>query len=322
MPTQGNRIDASFIIVNWNTKDLLLKCIESVFSTVQGLTFEIVVVDNGSSDGSVAAVRIHYPEIRCIENTYNHGFAKANNNALRMIRGRYALLLNTDVVLKQYTVGTVIDFMDRTPGAGICGGQLLNEDGSKQNSIANTPSLATELTNKSLLRFFFPKRFPGKEHDTITSPVEVESVIGSFMAVRKEAIDDVGLFDEDYFFFLEETDWCLRFRKRGWKVFFHPDAEIIHLQGMSAGKAFIRARIEYWASRYLFFRKNDRMAVCVALRTGLMLKLIADFFLSLMCNILTLFTNQKAKLRLKLYATLIAWHAAGCPASWGLRDSP
>ena len=111
--------------------------------------------------------------------------------------------------------------MDSHPETGVAGAQLLNSDGSKQNSIANFPSLATELLNKSLLRWLFPERFPGKERD-YSEPIEVDSVIGACMMVRREALDQVGLLDEDYFLFLEETDWCYRMKRAGWKIYHVP----------------------------------------------------------------------------------------------------
>ncbi len=206
-------MDLSIIIVNRNTKELLLACIESVYATAPPLSFELLLVDNASSDGSVVDVRHSFPDIRCIENDRNLGFAKANNIAIRQAQGRYVVLLNTDTVLTPLALATIVDFMDRNQKVAICGGQLLNGDGSLQNSIANVPTLATELLNKSLLRLLFPKRYPGKE-SRFNHPVEVESVVGACMVVAREAIDRVGLLDEAYFFFFEETDWCLFHEKK------------------------------------------------------------------------------------------------------------
>ncbi|MBM4309106.1 MAG: glycosyltransferase family 2 protein, partial [Deltaproteobacteria bacterium] len=188
---------------------------------------EVFVVDNGSMDGSVEAVRVGFPEAIVIQNSTNLGFAQANNQALRLAKGKYILLLNPDTQVKEGAIETLKVFMDNHPKAGAVGAQLLNSDGSKQNSIANFPSLATELLNKSLLRWLFPDRFPGKERD-YNEPIEVESVIGACMMVRREAIEQVGLLDEDYFLFLEETDWCYRMKKAGWKVYHVPQADVYH----------------------------------------------------------------------------------------------
>lgn len=311
--------DISIIIVNWNTRDLLINCIESIYKTIKNLSLEIWIVDNGSRDESVNAIRRKFPDVNIIENKENLGFAKANNQALRQMHGRYAVLLNTDTILTDGAIETIVHFMDKNADTGICGGQLLNADGTKQNSIANIPTLATELLNKSLLRRLFPEKYPGKERD-LKSPVEVESVIGACMVVRKKAIDDAGLMDESYFFFLEETDWCLRMRKKGWKIFHHPEAKIYHLQGKTAKRENVKARIEYWRSRYIFFEKNYGLPALNLLKAGLILKLIMNLFLISMLNVVSLFTNEKAKDKFRLYIKLIAWHLKGLPLDWGLRS--
>jgi GT2 family glycosyltransferase len=310
-------MDLSIIIVNWNTRDTLLRCLESVYTSFKDPAIEVWVVDNGSTDGSQEAVRENFPQARLIGNKKNLGFARANNQALSHIKSPYVVLLNSDTVLTPGAVDTIIDFMDENPDVGICGPQLSNEDGTKQNSIANIPTLATELLNKSLLRRLFPERYPGKELD-IKEPIEVESIIGACMVARKKAMDRVGLLDYNYFFFLEETDWCKRMREKGWKVFHHPGSRVCHLQGGSAKLANVRARVEYWRSRYTFFRKHRGWPATVALRAGLFLKLIVSFLAMLFYNTLTLFMLKKARERLRLYSTLIAWHISGCPASWGL----
>lgn len=312
--------DISIIIVNWNTKDLLLKCIESVYKTIKAFSFEIIVVDNSSKDGSVETVRERFPDLIIVENRNNMGFAKANNQALNIIKGRYAVLLNTDTVLTEGAVDVMIDFMEKNRTIGICGGQLMNADGSRQNSIANAPSLMTELLNKSILRRLLPRRYPGKEQ-TFEKPIEVESVVGACMIVRKDAIDDTGVLDESFFFFLEETDWCMRMKKKGWKVFHHPHAKIFHLQGQTAGKVNFRARIEYWISRYLYFQKHHGKSTRIALRAGLLFKLLISISFLLLQNIVFLFSSQKAQDRLALNIRLLLWHLMGNPLHWGLRKS-
>lgn len=311
-------MDASVIIINWNTKELLINCLNSVYGTVKTLAFEVWVVDNGSTDGSVEAIKTVFPDVRLIENKKNLGFAQANNQALRQMNGRYAVLLNSDAILTNGAVETIIRFMDKNNNISICGGQLLNADDSKQNSIANIPTLATELLNKSLLRRLFPKKYPGKEH-YFKEPIGVDSIVGACMVVRKEAIDDVGLLDESYFFFLEETDWCLNMRKRGWKVFYHPDAKIYHLQGQSAAKVNMKARIEYWRSRYIFFKKNYGTTFLNILKAGLFLRLILNFLLMSVVAIATFYRKEKIKNKLLLYKRLIHWHLKGCPSDWGLK---
>ena len=206
-------VDISFIIVNWNTRDILIDCLNSIYKTVTDIGFEIYVVDNNSTDGSREATKKRFPDVKLIENKTNTGFAHANNQALRIMQGRFAVLLNTDAVLQEGAIKSLLSFMNNSPEAGIAGVQLLNQDGSRQNSIDNFPSPETEILNKSILRFFFPDKYPGKSR-IHHNPIEVDSVVGACMMVRKEAMDEVGLFDEDYFIFLEETDWCFRMHKK------------------------------------------------------------------------------------------------------------
>jgi GT2 family glycosyltransferase len=311
--------EPSIVIVNWNTRGMLLKCLESVYETIKGRNFDTWVVDNGSTDGSPGAVRERFSRVRLIENSENLGFARANNQALELIQSPYVVLLNSDIVLTPSALETIIDFMDRKKDTGICGPQLLNEDGTKQNSIASIPTLATELLNKSLLRRLFPEKYPGKELD-IKEPMEVESIVGACMVVRKKAIESVGLLDEDFFFFLEETDWCKRMRDKGWKILHHPGSRVYHVQGGSARLTNVRARVEYWRSRYTFFRKHRGLAARLLLAAGLSVRLLANFVAALLYGAVTLFTSARALERLRLYSTLMAWHLSGRPASWGLRD--
>jgi len=313
---RSGEVDLSIVIVNLNTRELLLDCIASIYATVPPLSAEIWVVDNASTDGSVEAVRSAFPGVRCIVNDRNRGFAGANNQAIRQASGRYVVLLNTDAVLTPAALATIVDFMDSHRDVAVCGGQLLNGDGSLQNSIANVPTLATELLNKSLLRLLFPKRFPGKER-RFASPVEVESIIGACMVVAKRAIDGVGLLDESYFFFFEETDWCLSMKKKGWRIFFHPEARIFHLQGQTAKKHIVAARVEYWKSRYFFFRKQYSPALAVLIGIGLIVRLCVSLVLQLVAAPV----SGSARARLKINAMLLLWHLAGCPARWGLAPS-
>jgi GT2 family glycosyltransferase len=134
-------MDISFIIVNWNTRDILHACLESINKTISGISYEIIVVDNASRDGSVAMLREKYPQVKVIQNTENRGFGAANNQAMRVMTGQYGLLLNSDTVLTENAVYELFSFMENHPEAAMACGQLLNADGSKQNSIANFPTV-------------------------------------------------------------------------------------------------------------------------------------------------------------------------------------
>jgi GT2 family glycosyltransferase len=306
------------IIVNWNTKDLLCQCIDSLAQRVKNIDTEILVVDNGSTDGSVAAVREKFPGVRLIENSMNLGFAKANNHALSISKGRYLLLLNPDTQVKDEAIPQMLSFMNAHAEAGVVGAQLLNADGSKQNSIANFPSLATELLNKSLLRRLFPDKFPGKERD-YPGPVEVDSVIGACMLVRRETVEQVGPLDEEYFLFLEETDWCYRMKKAGWKVYHIPQTEVLHFQGKSAEAEKAKARIEYYRSRYHYFRKNKGRLQFSVLFVGLMIKLLIELIFAASACMFTLFMVKKWRTKFSTYLYLMWWHLRLCPPEMGLK---
>ena len=184
---QSHKIDVSVVVVNWNSKDLLKNCLDSVYQTINNLIFEIIVVDNASTDGSLEMLERDFPQVIKICNQNNKGFGAANNQALAIMKGKYALLLNTDALLTPHAINKLWSFCEAESSAAIVCGQLLNADGSKQNSIASFPSLLTLATNISLLEYLFPKQFPSKryKHD---KPVAVDSAIGACMMVRKKAL--------------------------------------------------------------------------------------------------------------------------------------
>ena len=295
-----------------------MDCLNSIYKTVKDIDVEIYVVDNNSTDGSQAAVKNGFPDVKLIENETNTGFGYANNQALRIMQGRFAVLLNSDAVLKENSVKRLLAFMTTTPSAGIAGVQLLNDDGSRQNSIDNFPSSETEIFNKSILRLFFPGKYPSKNM-SYKDPIEVDSVIGACMMVRKEAIGDVGVFDEDYFIFLEETDWCFRMYKKGWKVYHVPDAEVFHLSGHSKKKNPWRSQIEYYISLYKFFRKNRTPASYLTLRVLKPCKILTNLILNILGNLITLFQKEGPRGRLLKYYKLSVWHLLMCPDSMGIQ---
>ena len=303
-------MDISIVIVNWNTKELLLDCLASLYATVKELRFEVFLVDNASSDGSVEAVRAQYPQVNVIQNEKNLGFAVANNKALRVMQGKYALLLNSDTVLTDGAIAKLFTYLENHGELGMACGQLLNADGSKQNSIANFPSLLGLLCNETVLRLLWPRRFPSKRQE-YSAPIEVESCIGACLMVRKAAMEAVGLLDERYFFFMEETDWAFAMLKGGWKSCFVPDARIYHLQGQSAGHN-VRARIMFYRARYQYLRKWFPQLwplhglVVVA-------RLVVNVVLNMIGFLLTLGLHAGILGRLALYLRLLAWHLQGCP---------
>jgi GT2 family glycosyltransferase len=303
-------LDISIVIVNWNTKKLLLDCLASVFETVNNRPKEIWVVDNASSDSSVEAVRLQYPLVNIIQNRKNLGFAAANNQAFSKMQGRYALLLNTDTVLKEGAVETIYNFMEQNPDVGMACGQLLNRDGSRQNSFANFPSITSLVFGETPLQLLFPKKYSSKRN-VGSIPMEIDSCIGACMMVRREAMEAVGWLDESFFFFFEETDWARRMKQAGWKVYLVPSARIFHLQGQSVGHN-IRSRVLFYRSRYIYFKKWQRDTYGI-IRGIIFVRLLLNAALNLLGFVGTLGAHANIRKKLDVYAKLIAWHLAGCP---------
>jgi GT2 family glycosyltransferase len=305
-----SEIDLSIIIVNWNTRELLHGCLASVYGTVgDGIVLETFVIDNGSTDGSQKMAKEEFPQVRLIENRTNRGFAAANNQALAVMSGKYALLLNSDAVLTENAVSELFRFMETWPQAGMACGQLLNADGSKQNSIAPFPSLLTLTVNLSLLEYLFPKRYPSKRyrHD---QPIEIESGVGACLILRRAALDQVGLFDERYFFFFEETDLAMRMRRAGWKIYHVPTARIYHYQGQSAGRN-ESARIQFYRARYQFLQKWERPAFCRLARAILLARLFVNWLFAAPAVLATLGLHRNLRERWLVYARIIRWHFRG-----------
>ena len=299
-------MDISFIIVNWNTKDLLQDCLDSIIKTSEALTCEIIVVDNASSDGSMAMLAAKYPQVKTIANKENRGFGAANNQGFAVMQGRYALLVNTDAMLMAGAVKKMWTFAEANSRTAIVCGQLLNADGSKQNSIASFPTLLTLATNTSLLEYLCPRKYPSKRYKH-GRPLEVDSVIGACMMIRKKALDEVSFFDESYFFFFEETDMAYAMRRKGWLVYQVPDALIYHLQGQSIGHR-AQSRIEFYRSRYQFLRKWHGGAYYRAAAAVIFLRLLMNALLSSVGVLFTLGLAGGLRKKLGVYVQIIRWH--------------
>ena len=311
-------MDLSVIIVNWNTRDLLLKCLESLYSTLQGLAHEVIVVDNDSSDGSVQAVGERFPQVTVLANKRNIGFAGANNLAFRRARGRYLLILNSDVEVTPEAVPGTVRFLDSHPKAAAAGIQLFFPDGRKQNSFDSFPTIATEILNKSLLRKLFPRALPSKNQE-YTSPLPVDLVIGAFLMVRREVVEEVGDLDERFFLFMEEADWCLRMRRAGWEIYYLPDYRAIHHHGASKRKLESASWIEYYRSTYLYFRKHRGLLAYAWLRVLRFLKMFVNLGLTTLGLLVTGFRKERHRRKFLIYLDVVLWHLALCPRDAGLR---
>jgi N-acetylglucosaminyl-diphospho-decaprenol L-rhamnosyltransferase len=224
--------DVSVVVVTWNALPWLEQCLESVRGR------EIVVVDHGSTDGTVELVRERFPDVRLIEQE-NKGMGGGNNAGMRAAGGRYFFLLNSDAWVVDDALDRLVAFADEHPEAAVVGPKLLNTDGTLQRSARGEPTLWRLATEYLFIRKLAPRSkrlnplYRGDfGHDRVE---EVDWLFGPALLVRKEAADAVGLFDEDFFMFSEEVDWMTRSRRAGWTVVFFPDAEVVHVGGASHG---------------------------------------------------------------------------------------
>ena len=250
----------SILIVNYNSGEMLLDCLESVYATVKTVPFEVIVVDNNSQDGSIHTAREKHPEVRYIENDFNNWFTGGTNQAIEASRGEYLLCLNPDTLCHDNAIDELVGFLDSNPRAGLAAPKLLNGDGSLQPSCRNYLK-----SRYLLLRHILPwKRLPGSwrkkvvleywDHDeTILS----DWIIGACIMVRRETIEEVGLKDEGFPMFHEETDWCYRMNRAGWGIWFVHTASITHFGSQSAIKYWGGDLIlEFYKGKHRFLRKH------------------------------------------------------------------
>ncbi len=249
------------VIVNYNGGALLSATLDSLFATASDLAPEVYVVDNGSTDGSPARVRDAYPQVTLIEAGANLGFARANNLALRQARGRYALLLNPDIELHPGAIETALAYLDEHPDVGIVGPRVLLPNGQLDKPcrrsfktpaiyLYKTIGLSALRPNSARFNRYYMGYLP---EDALT---EVDAVIGAFLMIRRECMQEIGLLDERFFIYCEDEDWCFQAKRHGWKVVYHPDAVVIHHKGSSTRKRRVRMVLEWHKAIYQFHRKN------------------------------------------------------------------
>lgn len=316
-------IDLSIVVLSWNTRELTLDCLAAIEGAglarageggADDFGVETLLVDNGSEDATAAAVGERFPWVRLVALPGNLGFAAGNNAGLRGARGRYALLLNSDTVLTHDAVKRCLGYLEAHPDVAIVGPQLLHPDGRLQNSVHNFPTLIGEILPKGILEWLLPRRFPSKRRPSPT-PVDVEAVLGAALFVRRTAWESVGLLPEDYFLFLEETDWCYAMRAAGWRVVHVPDARLVHLSGGSSKKKIpARTRIEYHRALYRFFRKR-RGPFHAALAVGLR---VVKGVVALVGRLPGAAFSSRGRERLGERWQVLVWHLRGCPERGGL----
>lgn len=268
-------MDLSIIIVNWNSKDYLRRCIDSIFANTHDIEFEIIVIDNASFDGCEAMLRIHYPQVRFIQGMENRGFARANNAAFVRSAGRNLLFLNPDTEITDNAVAKLHGSLRSLPSAAVVGPRLLNDDRSIQAScIQAFPTLTNQVFDSNALRALFPtadlwgtKPLFGNSE----GPSEVDAVSGASLMITRSAFERVGMFTEDFFMYSEDIDLCFKIAEQGLKTYYVPSAVVVHYGGASASQNRIDSfsNVMLLESRWRFFRRTRPAWYCWAYRMAM-----------------------------------------------------
>ncbi|HXG01382.1 MAG TPA: glycosyltransferase family 2 protein [Bacteroidota bacterium] len=252
--------DLSIVIVTWNSLDHLRRCLASLKESPPQARFELIVVDNASSDGTVEFLRAYDGDVRLIANTENRGFAAANNQAFEIARGRYVLLLNPDTVVHRGALDALVQFMDARADAAAAGPALRNEDGTLQQTGVRFPNNLNILFEALFLDRLFPRSKIFGRHKELYAdasvPRRVEYVQGSCMIVRSDVMRKVGGLDERFFLYFEEVDWCKQMMQAGYGVYICPSAAVTHLANVRLGHYDERRLVHYHRSLILFYQKH------------------------------------------------------------------
>lgn len=312
--TADGPTDVSVIVVNWNTRDLLRNCLNSII-TQTSVAHEIIVVDNASSDGSADMVRTEFPSATLIANSKNGGFAAANNQGLRISRGRTVLLLNPDTLILDGAIDHMLAWLDRHPGVGCVGCQVLEGPGVIQRTCFADPTVL----NSVMLEFGLMRLAPwipafGRSWYTDwdrRSEREVDVVSGMFMLVPRAVMDQVGLLDDAFFVYAEESDWCRRIRKAGYTCVFSPDAQIIHLDGGSKSTSQIRSRmyVQMQKSHLIYSRKHSGALGYAIIR--FLYLVTSTLRLAVFSALRLVRPGEDAKARVRLARASLTYHLTG-----------
>lgn len=267
-------LDLAIVVVSYNTRALLRACLKSVVASVdQGsLRAQVIVVDNASTDDSVAMVSQCFPQAHLIANENNVGFAAANNQALRWLGfdggadapppgqlPRYILLLNPDTEVRGQALATLVSFLDAHRQVGAAGARLVYPDGRPQHSAFGFPGIAQTFLdffpiNHRLANSRINGRYPARWYEG--GPFPVDHPLGACLMVRREVVEEVGLLDERFFMYCEEIDWCMRIKRLGWGIYCVPQAEVVHREAQSTGQFRQAMFVALWRSRLLLYDKH------------------------------------------------------------------
>lgn len=261
----------SVIIVSYNTRDMTLKCLRTLFDNLGGISAEVWVVDNASHDGSVEAIRQEFPDVLMVANEGNAGFGEANNQAMQQARGQWFLLLNSDAFVHEGAISSLIEYSKAHPEAGVVGPKLLNADGSLQRSCYRFPSPGHAWRENLWISVLVPpsSRWSDLRRWSHDGERQVDFVIGACLLLRRAVFEQVGGFDERFWMYSEETDWQQRMAQKGWKVMFVPQAVVTHLGGASGANEKVRINESFFESLDYYEWKHYGMRGLVSMRLAM-----------------------------------------------------
>jgi GT2 family glycosyltransferase/lipopolysaccharide/colanic/teichoic acid biosynthesis glycosyltransferase len=256
-------LELSIIIVSYNVREFLEQALLSIHKAVKNISHEVFVVDNASSDGSADLIARKFPAVKLARNSMNLGFARANNLAIGQCRGKFICLVNPDTIVQEDTFSVLIDFLRNHPEAGAVGCKILNPDGTLQLACRRSfPTPWVAFTKITGLASLFPRsRLFGRYNLTYLNPEktsEVEAISGSFMVIRKQAQEQIGLLDEMFFMYGEDLDFCYRLNAAGWKIYYVPATQIIHFKGESSKRSYFEHRLIFYQAMRIYVRKHFR----------------------------------------------------------------
>lgn len=249
----------SIIIVNYNSGEMLRDCLKSIYDSQISFEFETIVIDNASADDSLGKAKSSYPDVVYIENHENTGFARANNQGIRMAKGKYILIQNPDTLVIGNAIERLVDYVAANHGVGIAAGKLLNGDRTLQHSIRRFPSASSQLFEACFLHKLLPRLSKNLgevvlDDTEYSKPLDVDWISGAIMLINREALEKVGMLDESFFLYAEEVDWCYRMKLNGWRILYYPEAVFVHFKGKT--KANLRLYVQHIRARRQFNYKH------------------------------------------------------------------
>jgi GT2 family glycosyltransferase len=284
-------MDISIIIVSYNTCKLTINTLNSISGSQFLYQYEIILIDNASNDSSVSEIKKRYPQITIIENNQNFGYSRANNQGILLAKGRYILLLNSDTIINEETLQAMLAFMDSNPTIGASGCKIVLPDGSLDKACRRGfPTPSASFYYAFGISKLFPNipRFNQYQLSYLDPDKDypVDCLVGAFMMVRREVIDQVGMLDEDFFMYGEDIDWCYRIKEAGWGIHYYPYTKIIHYKGASSRKKPYKIIYEFHRAMWLFHRKHYQKKYSSLVNIMVYMGIAVKFGFSLLTNTL------------------------------------